>query len=70
MSSAVRGGRERRGVEPTPYPRADDVVIVVRHHGRLCDGDAADVTVADVFTIRDGQVVRMEAFADPREVLG
>jgi ketosteroid isomerase-like protein len=73
VAEYLRLSRERWAeltVEPTPYPRADDVVIVVRHHGRLRDGDAADVTVADVFKIRDGQVVRMEAFADPKEVLG
>jgi ketosteroid isomerase-like protein len=27
------------------------------------------VTVADVYTIRDGQVVRMQAYADPAEAL-
>lgn len=29
-----------------------------------------DVTVADVFTVRGGEVVHMQAYADPREALG
>jgi hypothetical protein len=31
--------------------------------------DPADVTVADVFTVENGRVVRMRAYADPAEVL-
>jgi ketosteroid isomerase-like protein len=44
---------------------------VIVHHvsGRLIDCTAHDVTVADVFTVRDGLVVRMKAYADPAEAL-
>jgi ketosteroid isomerase-like protein len=44
----------------------------VRIHvsGRLVDGTEHEATVADVFTVRNGQVVRMRAYADPAEVLG
>lgn len=56
-------------VEPTAHVRGDRVVIVVRHHGVRADGTPADVTVADVFTLRNGQVVRMEAYANPGEAL-
>ena len=38
--------------------------------GRLIDGSSRDATVADVFTVRDGRPVRMQAYADPAEVLG
>ena len=33
-------------------------------------GSVADGTVADVFTVRDGQVIRMQAYADPAQALG
>lgn len=55
--------------EPTPHRRGDDIVIVHHVSGRLIDGTAHDVTVADVFTVRDGLVVRMKAYADPAEAL-
>lgn len=55
--------------EPTPHRRGDDIVIVHRVHGRLVDGSTHEATVADVFTVRDGRVVRMKAYADPAEAL-
>jgi len=55
--------------EPTPHRRGDDIVIVHHVSGRLIDGTPHDVTVADVFTVRDGVVVRMKAYADPAEAL-
>jgi ketosteroid isomerase-like protein len=55
--------------EPTPHRRDDDIVIVHHLSGRLVDGSPHDVTVADVFTVRDGLVVRMKAYADPAEAL-
>jgi ketosteroid isomerase-like protein len=38
----------------------------VVHHveGILVDGTPHEMTVADVFTVRDGQVVHMQAYAD------
>jgi ketosteroid isomerase-like protein len=56
--------------EPTPYWRGDDIVIVHRAHGRLADGTPLDATVADVYTVRDDQVVRMQAYANPDEAFG
>lgn len=44
-----------------------DVVVVHHVHGTLIDGTAHSGTVADVYTVRDGQVVRMRAYADPNE---
>jgi ketosteroid isomerase-like protein len=35
----------------------------------MVDGSTPDITVADVFTVKDGQVVRMKAYADPAEAL-
>jgi ketosteroid isomerase-like protein len=55
--------------EPTPYRRGEDIVIVHHAHGRLADGTPHDATVADVFTLRDGRVVRMRAYADPAEAM-
>jgi ketosteroid isomerase-like protein len=56
--------------ETTPYRRGEKIVIVHHVTGRMLDGSTQDVTVADVYTIRDGQVVRMQAYADPAEALG
>lgn len=54
----------------TPYRLGADIAILHEVTGRLIDGTPRAVTVADVFTVRDGQVVRMRAYADPAEVLG
>jgi ketosteroid isomerase-like protein len=56
--------------EATPYRRGRDIVIVHHLSGRLTDGSPRDVTVADVFTVQDGRVVRMQAYANPSEALG
>jgi len=55
--------------ETTPYRRGEKIIIVHHVAGRMIDGSTQDVTVADVYTIRDGQVVRMQAYADPAEAL-
>jgi ketosteroid isomerase-like protein len=55
--------------QPTLYRRGEDIVIIHHAFGRLVDGTPHDVTVADVFTLRDGQVIRMHAYADPTEPL-
>jgi ketosteroid isomerase-like protein len=55
--------------ETTPYRRGEHIVIVHHVSGRMVDGSTLDVTVADVFTVQDGQVVRMRAYADPAEAL-
>ena len=56
--------------EAAALRRGDDIVIIHHVSGRMTDGSARDVTVADVFTVRDGQVVTMKAYADPAEALG
>jgi ketosteroid isomerase-like protein len=55
--------------ETTPYRRGEKIIIVHHVTGRMIDGSTQDMTVADVYTIRDGQVVRMQAYADPAEAL-
>jgi ketosteroid isomerase-like protein len=55
--------------EPTAHRRGEDIVGVHHVFGRLLNGSPRDVTVADVFTIRNGLVVRMQAYADPAEAL-
>ena len=55
--------------ERTAHRRGDKIVIIHHVCGRLVDGTANDVTVADVFTVENGQVVKMTAYADPTEAL-
>jgi ketosteroid isomerase-like protein len=55
--------------EPTAYRHGEDVIVVHHVCGHLHDGTAAEATVADVYTVRDGRVVRMHAYANPAEVL-
>jgi ketosteroid isomerase-like protein len=61
---------DRFASEATPYRRGGDVVIVHHVDGVLADGTPHRATVADVFTLRAGRVVRMRAYADPAEALG
>jgi ketosteroid isomerase-like protein len=53
--------------EPTAHQRGDDTGVVHHVHGHLADGTFRDATAADVFTFRDGVVVRMQAYADPAQ---
>ncbi|TDV53854.1 nuclear transport factor 2 family protein [Actinophytocola oryzae] len=55
---------------PTASRRGGDIVVVHHVEGVLADGSPHSVTVADVFTVVDGRVVRMVAYADPAEVPG
>lgn len=50
---------------PTATRRGDDIVVVHHVRGVLADGTPHEMTVADVFTVVDGQVVRMRAYEDP-----
>ncbi|MEV7599061.1 nuclear transport factor 2 family protein [Kitasatospora sp. NPDC089797] len=68
LSAAYAMWRELHS-ERTAYRRGGEVVIVHHVHGVLTDGEPLDITAADVFTVRDGLVVRMHAHADPAEVL-
>lgn len=54
--------------EPSASRRGDRIVVLHHMHGHLLDGTAVDDTVADVYTVRDGQVVAMQAYADPAQV--
>ncbi|GGM24499.1 nuclear transport factor 2 family protein [Dactylosporangium sucinum] len=56
--------------EPTATRRGGRVVVVHRVHGVVQDLSIRDVTVADVFTVRDGRIVHMQAYADPSAVPG
>ncbi|MDX6396168.1 MAG: uncharacterized protein QOJ73_7231 [Streptosporangiaceae bacterium] len=56
--------------ERSAVRRCGDIVIIHHVSGRLVDGTEHEATVADVFTVRDGQAVRMRAYADPAEALG
>jgi ketosteroid isomerase-like protein len=56
--------------ERTAHRRGSDIVVVHRVRGRLLDGTEHEAVAADVFTLREGQVVRMVAYADPADVLG
>ena len=51
--------------EPTGHRRGDRIVVVHHVRGRTHDGRWHENTVADVFTVVDGQVVHMQAYADP-----
>ena len=55
--------------EPAATRRGNHIVVVHHVHGRLADGTFRDVTVADVFTFRDGFIVRMQAYGDPAQAL-
>jgi ketosteroid isomerase-like protein len=65
--AASRASWEQLSSEPTAYRRGEQIVIVHHLHGRLLDGTRQEATVADVFTVRDGAVVHMRAYADPDE---
>jgi ketosteroid isomerase-like protein len=55
--------------EPTAHRRGDRIVVVHHVRGRTRDGRWHHNAVADVFTVRAGQVVHMQAYADPAMAL-
>ncbi len=61
--SLSRAGWASVTSEPTPYWNGEDIVIVHHVFGTLADGTPNDVTVADVFSLVDGKVVWMQAYA-------
>ena len=72
VAAYLRRSRDRWAeltVEAQAHEREGRIVIIVRHRGRLTTGTERDVTVADVFTVRDSKVVHMQAYADPDEAL-
>jgi ketosteroid isomerase-like protein len=50
---------------PTAHHVAGRIVVVHHVMGRTVDGVQRENTVADVFTVRAGKVVHMQAYADP-----
>jgi ketosteroid isomerase-like protein len=51
-------------------PAGDRVVVMVHARFRLKDSETwQDVKLADVYTVRAGKIVAMQAFADRREAL-
>ncbi|MPZ84954.1 MAG: DUF4440 domain-containing protein [Actinophytocola sp.] len=65
---ASHAGWTRFTSTPTATRRGPDIVVVHHVEGELADGTPHAATVADVFTVQSGQVVRMRAYADPAEV--
>jgi hypothetical protein len=55
--------------EPAARWRGDGIVVIHHVHGRLAGGTLRDATAADVFTIGDGLIVQMQAYADPPQML-
>jgi ketosteroid isomerase-like protein len=66
LRASRAGWRELRS-EPQATVLGGNVVVVHHVHGTLVDGTVRSGTVADVFTLRDGRVVSMRAYADPDE---
>jgi ketosteroid isomerase-like protein len=71
VADYLTASRERwQQLRSMPLARRRGERIVVEHliEGVLADGTVHSVTVADVYTMRDGQVVHMRAYADPADV--
>jgi ketosteroid isomerase-like protein len=64
---ASRSGWAELNSAATVYRQGATVVALHHLSGRLANGTPHEATVADVFTVRGGQVVRMHAYADPAE---
>jgi uncharacterized protein len=56
-------------LEPQAYHEAGDKVVTVMHqHGRSkASGLEVDMQFAMVWTLRDGEITRMQMYADPAE---
>ena len=71
VAEYLRASRARWArLESSPEAYRSGADIVVLHHlsGELTDGTTHSASVVDVFTVVDGQVVRMHAYADPADV--
>ena len=53
----------------TPHIVGGRIVVVHHVEGVLADGTPNEATVADAFTVADGRVTRMTAYADPADAL-
>jgi ketosteroid isomerase-like protein len=67
---ASRESWEELVSEPTAHRRGDRIVVAHHVRGRTRDGRLHENTVADVFTVERGQVVHMQAYADPADAPG
>ena len=65
---ASRAAWSRLESTPTAYRSGADIVVLHHVAGELTDGAQHSATVVDVFSVVDGVVVRMHAYADPAEV--
>jgi ketosteroid isomerase-like protein len=52
------------------HDAGDEIVAVVRQSGRpKASGARVDMRLAQIWTVRDGQFIRMRMFSDPAEAL-
>lgn len=73
VAAYLRGSRARWArlrSEPVAHRRGADIVVVHHVTGTMTDGTEHRMTVADVYTLHDGRVIRMQAYADPARVPG
>jgi ketosteroid isomerase-like protein len=54
---------------PTAFGRGRRIVVFHHVTGMLQDGAAHENTVADVFTVEDGLVTHLQAYADPADAI-
>ena len=54
--------------EPEPRRHGRKIVVLHRVSGTLVDGTRHENSVADVFTVQNGLVTQMTAYADPASV--
>jgi ketosteroid isomerase-like protein len=69
LQGSRQGWRELRS-RPIAHRRGELIVVVHDVSGVRVDGTPHRARVADVFTMTDGLVTRMQAYADPAEALG
>jgi hypothetical protein len=55
--------------DPRAVRQGERIVVVHHVSGRTLDGVERDNTVVDVFTLENGLVTHMQAYADPEEAI-
>ena len=56
-------------VEDVQGAESNQVVLLMREKGRSPEGLTLDERHAELYTLRDGSIVRRQGFADPRQAL-
>ena len=56
-------------VERVVEAGSDQVILFVREKGRSDSGLTVDERHAELYTLRDGKIVRRQGFSDPRQAL-